>query len=222
MAHVSRPLIALLIATVAFFALWVIALKPSGSGGGSGAGTSQGLGRYQGDINAAHKAVQTANAASARAGADPTTAGSTSGPAARATVHSASAPRVTKAPATTVRRASATPARHATPAASRLTSVERALHAHKVLALLFYNPAAADDQAVRQELGTVGGHGGRVFELAIPLDEIGSYTAVTDQVPVNVSPTLVLVAGNGQAEEIVGYTDPFEVAQRVDDALAVR
>ena len=30
MAHVSRPLIGLLVATVVLFALWVVALKPSG------------------------------------------------------------------------------------------------------------------------------------------------------------------------------------------------
>ena len=91
-----------------------------------------------------------------------------------------------------------------------------------MLALLFYNPAGADDRAVRQELGTVATHGGRVFKLAIPLDQVGSYTDIIDQVPVNLSPTLVLVAPDGLAEEIVGYTDPFEIAQRVDDAAALR
>jgi hypothetical protein len=95
-----------------------------------------------------------------------------------------------------------------------------ALRSRKALALLFYNPAAPDDQAVRRELGTVPARGGRVFKLAIPLGEINGYSAITDQVPVNLSPTLVLVARNGQTDEIVGYTDPFEVSQRVDDALA--
>ena len=78
-----------------------------------------------------------------------------------------------------------------------------------------------DDRAVLQELGTVTTHHGRVFKLAIPLSEIHRYTAITAQVPVNLSPTLVLVAPDGRAQEIVGYTDPFEVSQRVDDALVV-
>ena len=60
-----------------------------------------------------------------------------------------------------------------------------------------------------------------MFKLAIPLSEIESYLPITNQVPVNVSPTLVLVAADGQADEIVGYTDPFEISQRVDDALAL-
>ena len=44
---------------------------------------------------------------------------------------------------------------HAASAASRLSAVQRAMHAHKVVALLFYNPAAADDRAVKQELAAV-------------------------------------------------------------------
>ena len=60
--------------------------------------------------------------------------------------------------------------------------------------LLFYNPAGADDQAMKQELGGVSTHRGKVFKLAIPLSELPNYTAVTDQVPVNFSPTLVVIA----------------------------
>jgi hypothetical protein len=101
-----------------------------------------------------------------------------------------------------------------------MTTVQRALHAHKALALLFYNPGAADDQAVKKELAAVPAHSGRVVKLTIPLTELASYTVVTQQVPVNVSPTLVVIGRNGQAGEIVGFSDKFEIAQRVSDALA--
>jgi hypothetical protein len=220
MAHVSRPLIALLVATVAFFALWVVALKPSGSSTHNGTGSGQGLGQYQSDINAAHQAVKTANGASARAGAGPTAAATAPGNT-QAPVHSASVATTAK---TTVTPARARPPSitHARAPVSRFAAVQRALRSHKVLALLFYNPAAPDDRAVRQELGTVTAHGGKVFKLAIPLNEINRYAAITDRVPVNLSPTLVLVAPSGQADEIVGYSDPFEIAQRVDDALALK
>jgi hypothetical protein len=228
MTHVSKPLVGLLVATVAFFALWVVALKPSGQGGSSGPGASKGLGQFQSDINAAHQAVNTSNADNSRAGADPTSAAPTAGTA-PAAAHAAKAPAVTVKPvartaakAKAVSRSAAKPAGGAHAAATRLSAVQRALHAHKVLALLFYNPAAPDDRAVRQELGTVPAHGGKVFKLTIPLNEIVSYLAITNQVPVNVAPTLVLVAPNGQVDEIVGYTDPFEISQRVDDALALR
>jgi len=52
--HVSRPLIGLLVGAVLFFALWIVALKPSsGSSPGSG-----GLGQYQGAINAARNSAK--------------------------------------------------------------------------------------------------------------------------------------------------------------------
>jgi hypothetical protein len=224
MAHASKPLIGLLVATVVFFALWVVALKPSGQSGSSGAGASKGLGQFQSDINAAHQAVNTANAASGRAAVDPTSPAAAAG-ATQAPVHPAAAAKPTANTAVkpkAVSRAAAKPATGAHAAATRLGAVQRALHSHRVLALLFYNPAAPDDRAVRQELGNVPTHAGKVFKLTIPLNEMARYLAITNQVPVNVSPTLVLVAPNGQADESVGYTDPFEVTQRVDDALGLR
>ncbi len=220
MTHASRPLIALLIATVLLFALWLIALKPSGSGNGQKSSSNQGLGQYQADINAAHHAVTTANAAGARAGADPAGAAATPTPTAKAPARGAHAASTTTG--ATHAGASARSASGPRSAVSRLSAVEHALRSHKVLALLFYNPAAPDDRAVQQELAGVPTHGARVFKLAIPLNEIGGYMAITSGVPVNLSPTLVLVAPDGQADEIVGYADPFEISQRLDDALAIR
>src|SRR5207248_6175200 len=81
MSHVSRPLIALLLATVAFFALWTIALKPKSSSGGGG--SPSGVGAYQSAIDKAHGAVTTANQASAAHGG--TVATSTPTPATRTT-----------------------------------------------------------------------------------------------------------------------------------------
>jgi hypothetical protein len=210
MTHVSRPLIGLLLATVVFFALWMVALKPHSSGGGAGGSANPGLGQYQADINAAHRAVGTANAASARAGAVPSAPATTVDPA------TAAAPRAV-APKPVAR-----PAPHPKPADSRASSVQRALRSHRVLALLFYNPSAPDDRAIHQELAGIPTHGSRVFKLAIPVTEIRRYTSVVEELPVNLTPTLVLVAPDRQTDEIVGYADPFEISQRVDDALALR
>jgi ABC-type phosphate/phosphonate transport system permease subunit len=95
----------------------------------------------------------------------------------------------------------------------------RALTAGKVLALLFYNPPATDDRAVKRELASVPTHKGRVLKLALPLNDLARYSVVTDQVPVMVSPTLVLINRNHQASTIVGFADRFEISQRVADAL---
>jgi hypothetical protein len=228
--HASRSLIALLVGTVAFFALWVVALKPGSSSSGPNAST-QGLGRYQTALNKAHQAVQTSTAAAAAAAGSPPPATSTSGSPA------AAAPSAVNTASRTSSRSRAVPhaaarahhragaARHhrrAATAADRFATVEHAIKAHKVVAILFYNPSGADDQAVKQELAAVPLHHGKVVKLTIPLSEIANYTAVTQQVPVNFSPTLVLIAPNGKAGEIVGFTDSFEIAQRVKDALAAK
>ncbi len=198
MGHVSRPLVGILVATVAFFALWVVALKPSSSSSSTGGTPTTSI--YQSAINKAHQAVVTSDAASARAG------GAVSTTPARA----AQTPPAPSAPA----KISATGA--------RLSVVAAALRAHKVIALLFYNPAATDDRAVKQELNTVPTRGHRVVTLAAPVSELARYSIVSNQVPVNVSPTLVLIDRAGLASTIVGFADRFEIAQRVSDALATR
>jgi hypothetical protein len=227
----SRSLIALLVGTVVFFALWLVALKPGSSTSGGGKG-SQGLGQYQSDINKAHQAVGISNASNAASGND----GTASSTPAASSAGSATAAKAT----TTSSPTSAKPASHSAAGSKhvihlapkvgahnratlvRLSTVQNAINGHKVVAMLFYNPLAADDQAVKQELSTVSTHHGRVVKLAIPLNEAANFTPVTQQVPINVSPTLVLIAPNGQVGEIVGFSDQFEIAQRVDDALPAK
>ncbi len=214
MANVSRPLIALLVGTVAFFALWTVALKPSSS---TTTAASQGVGAYQSAIDKAHRALATASAASVAHGgtipATPATPTAAAKPARAA--HAGSQAKAAAKPS------SATA--HVAPAGRRrLNPVDRALAAHKVVALLFYNPTAADDRVVDQELAAISTHGGQVVKLAVPLSQLSHYTVVTNQVPVSSSPTLVLIDRRQQATTIVGFADSFEIAQRVADALAVR
>jgi hypothetical protein len=97
--------------------------------------------------------------------------------------------------------------------------VAHALQTGKVLALLFYNPAATDDRAVKQELAAVPTHSGKVVKIAVPVNRLAQYGVITNQVQVQVSPTLVLIDKSRQASTIVGFADRFEIAQRVADAL---
>jgi hypothetical protein len=101
-------------------------------------------------------------------------------------------------------------------------AVISALRAGKVLALVFYNPGAPDDRAVESELRSIPSHHGAVLPLAIPITELSNYAAVTNQVPVSVSPTLVFIDRAHYATTLVGYASRFEIAQRVGDALAVK
>jgi hypothetical protein len=210
--HVSRPLIALLVASVAFLAVWMVALKPSSSG------SSGGSNAYQSAIAKAHQAVGTSNAASAAHGG---TVGGTA--TAKTPAAQTSAPAVATGGATKLTIHPAPATSHAAPATptQRVNSVAHALRTNKVIALLFYNGAAADDRAVRKEFGSVPTRKAHVVKLAVPLSELARYTVVTNQVPVSSSPTLVLVDRRQHATTIVGFADRFEIAQRVDDALAV-
>jgi hypothetical protein len=209
MAHAPRALIALLVGTVAFFALWTFALKPSSSG--SGSSSSQGLGAYQSAIAKAHHAVTVSNQDNERQGATIPQATPAKGTASKPATPSKSSVAASK-PAAVQSAGAGTKA--------RVAVVTAALSAKKVVVLLFYNPAGADDNAIKQELAAVPTHHGAVVKVAAPIGELSSYPVVTGTVPVTVSPTLVLINAHQQAMTIVGFADQFEIAQRVADALA--
>ncbi len=224
MGRVSTPLVGLLVATLVFFALWTVALKPSSSssGGGSGAGTSTtALGS---DIAKAHGAVSTANAASARAaGGSAAGAGSGAAPTTARPAPATSQPHAATGSASQINstRGAAPIAGSARAAAQQQLRVEAALQTGKVIALLMYNPAGSADRAVRGELASVPTHGGRVVKLAVPLSEITGYSMITSRVAVNGSPTLVIIGPDHAASTLVGFADRFAIAQRIQDALAV-
>jgi hypothetical protein len=227
MTSVSRPLIGLLVATVAFFAVWTLALKPKSSGGG---GTSTNA--YQSAIDKAHQAVNTSNSASAAHGGSIVTSPSTPATTPKSTATAPTATTAT-APAATAPAAHATkPSKATAPAAAkahpaqtaaqRQAAVAHALRQHKVVALLLFNPKAADDRMVRRELAKVPAHRGRVVKLAVPVGELTRYPIITAQVPITGTPTLVIVDRAQRATTIFGFSSQFEIMHRIDQALTVQ
>jgi hypothetical protein len=257
MTHVSRPLVALLVGTVLFFALWIVALKPGSSSSGGAPSGQGGVGQYQSAINAAKSSVKAQNQQSANAGNIPGTATSTpasssSTPAASSSsAPPATTPAATTPAATTPAATTSTPtqpaaharAKHhavvthkhqaapvpkaATPASAvhvagarhRFNVVATALREHKVIAILFYNPAGADDQAVRREIKSIPTYKGSVVKLTVPISELSRYTAITTQVMVSTTPTLVLIDRHHQASLVTGYATGFEIGTLVASAL---
>ncbi|HEX4280298.1 MAG TPA: hypothetical protein VHZ27_05995 [Solirubrobacteraceae bacterium] len=234
----------MLVATLAAFGLWYVELRPSSSSSG---GASQGAGTYQSAINQAHQAVKTSNAANARLGAPTSTGRAPASPTSKAATAKVTASTrnttvakssATAAPKPAVKpavkhavkhaasrpahKAVSTPAHKAVSTAEQLSLVTNAITAHKVVAVLFYNDAAADDQAVHRELAAVPNHGGQVVKAAVPLSALTSFGIITQQVPVVTAPTLVLIDSSRQATEIIGFADTLEITQRVDDALAAK
>ncbi len=254
MAHVSRPLVALLGATLAFFALWTVALKHSGSSGGGG---SQGLSGLASAVAKAHHAVAASQAASAAepgAGAPPATQsgsstaqspGAASSPATAGSASTAVSPPTTTpsaaspggaapsqaalsgspattstAPAATGGAASSAGSSATAPSASTgPAALKAALKAHDVVVMLFYNPAGADDQAVKQELDSLYPPPGTLVQSA-PIAQLAAYSSITGRVPVSQAPTLLFIDRHGNASEIVGFADDLEITQRLAATLA--
>ena len=219
MRSLPKPLIGLLLGTVAFFAVWMVALKPSSSSSG---GSPSGVGQYQSAINKAHQAVTTSNQANARLGAPTATTPAT-------TAKVSTTPAAKAAPATSAKTSpAAKAAAHKSPAnasttasaASEVQTVQNAVRAGKVVAVLFYNSAAADDRAMKSELASIPTHKGEVIRLAVPVSQLTQFSMITTQIPVDSSPTLVVIDRARQATTLIGFADGVEIAQRIDDALA--
>jgi hypothetical protein len=240
MGSLPKPLIGLLLGTVAFFAIWMVALKPSSSS--SGGGSQGGLGQYQSAINKAHQAVTTSNQANAKLGAPTattrgaTTPGATTPPATKtATTTKTATKTATKTTPTATKPAAAKPATKAkavpatkptaqsasAAAAADAKTVATALGASRVVAILFYNDAAADDRAMKAELAAIPTHQGAVVKVAVPVSQLIQFSSLTQMVDINTAPELVIIDGEHHASTLIGYADGVEIAQRIDDALAV-
>ena len=231
MGSLPKPMIGLLLGTVAFFAIWMVALKPhSGTSGGS----QGGVGQYQPAINKAHQAVTTSNQANARLGAPtattPAPTKSTATEPATTSATTAATKAATKPVTAPVTKAKAAPAAPAKPtaqsasasAAASAKTVATALRAGNVVAILFYNDAAADDRAVKSELAAIPTHGGQVVKVSVPVSQLIQFSSLTQTVDVNTAPELVLIDHARQASTLVGYADSVEIAQRINDALAAK
>jgi nucleoid-associated protein YgaU len=234
MGTLPKPLIGLLLGTVAFFAIWMVALKPHSSSSG---GSQGGVGQYQPAINQAHQAVTTSNQANAKLGAPTATAPAPkpATPAKPAAPVTKAAPATTAkaAPATTAKTAPATTAKAApaskptaqsesAAAKTAAQTVGAAIRDGKVVAILFYNDAAADDRAVKTELAAIPTHRGQVVKVAVPVSQLIQFSSLAQTVDVNTAPELVLIDKTRQASTLVGYADSVEIAQRINDALATK
>jgi hypothetical protein len=222
MSQISPPLRILLIGSVLFLAAWMLFLRPHGatapapaaptttpapaasqpSSSGTTAHTS--LGR---DVQKARDAAQTAGAAGAAAAGESTPSASSTSAAQPATAgHRTIAP--------------AKPARHHAVAAKGLPlPVAKAIAAHRVLVLYFWNPKALDDQAVRHELHHVHRHGGKVVIQVANVKDIARYAPIAKGVDVEQSPATVVVDRKLRGTLLTGYVDHVAIDQAVADAL---
>ncbi len=203
MGSLPRPLLALLAVTIVFFAAWTAVLKPRESGSQGATLTTTTLPHVVKAPPLAPKTPEEMHAQAVRQ--------------AQAAAKKAAAAR---AAAAAKQAAFERSVQHLDPAHRELAELTAALKANKVVALLFYNPAGADDRADSQELNAIPADGGQVVKLAVPISNIYLYSQVTAKVPVTGSPTLVVINSQHEASTVTGYADQLAYNQVVAGALA--
>lgn len=211
MDQVSLPMRVLLIGTLAFAAIWFVALRPKAGAerGGSPAAPAQptpapksalpgGLGnsvdtartaRSQGDEAAA------APPAKVDAAADPAPA-----PAAKP----APDPSPAAKPATRPVRAGA--------GSGPLATVARHLARGRVVVLLFHS-SGSDDRLVRGQVAGVSRRGGRVYVKSVPVRRLSRYREALQGAQVLQTPSVVMLRRGHDPVLLAGYTDRAEVDQ---------
>jgi type II secretory pathway component HofQ len=210
MPPISRPLLILMASTVALLALWVVALRPKPV---PVQDTPLAATR---EISKAQQAV--AKSAAANAKLQAASGGSAAGAAAPAQAAAKPAAAAPKSVASAAKPAAAT----RTAGQRRDAAVVRDLKRGKIVVLLFWNPAAADDVAARGALRELDLHGGKVVVRVVPISRVAQYASVTSGVKITQSPTTLVIGREGHARASVGLTDPHEISQTVGDARAGR
>jgi hypothetical protein len=96
--------------------------------------------------------------------------------------------------------------------------VEGELKRGKVVAVLFWNPKGAVDDAVRRELRAAGRaqHGKLAVHVARS-NQVGSFGSFTHTVQVYSTPTILLINTKGSTSSLTGLTDAFSIGQAVKE-----
>jgi hypothetical protein len=170
---------------------------------------------------ASAKAVA-ANATSAKAASAKTT--SAKAASAKATAAKAASAKTASAKPAASAKAAPTKAAapHGSAASTRDAAVVRDLRSGKVVVMLFWNANAADDVATRDAVRNLNRHGGKVAVHIVPISRVGEYESITQGVTINQSPTTLVIDRKRRTRPITGLTEPGELTQAVDDALAGR
>ena len=185
-----------LAASLAFAALWFVALKPK-------------------PVDVVDAPLPSAAPAEQRSA--PAKKAETSTPA------KAAKPAVAKSEP---KQAEAKPAAKPAPATKLTGSkaVIADVKAGRPVVLLFYHPSAdsADDQAVRQAVKGVDRHNGKVRVYSASLGKLGQYEAITKTAKITSTPTVLVIDRKAQVRAIEGLTVTREIDAVVDLALKTK
>jgi len=221
MSQISPPIRILLVCAVAFLAAWMLFLRPKDAAGPPAAATPTTAQQQPVDAGGQTagsmpgKAVEKANNAAAASEAN-------SAQVAGATGEETSAGTTATATGATATAAGGAPAKLTDEVAKQGGLPVRVLHAladQKVVVLLFWSPAAAEDKAVRKALTGIDRHHNKVLAHATNVKRIANYAQITRGADVEQSPTVIVVDRDRKVETLVGFVDRATIDQAVTDAL---
>lgn len=244
MTQVSRPMQVLLVATLAFAAVWFVALRPKADDGGGTSSPAPAAqpantnaksslpGSLGTSVDKARGASRTSDAANARrdAAEQKSTGESSAAAPAPATATGATPSRAGSTAAAGSARAAA-PGKARQVAARRVARsgasasparVAAAVARGQVAVVLFWDRSTPVDKMVRAEVGRTGARTKDVFVAAVPISQVSKYDTVTRGIQVLQAPTVVVIDRKHEAKLLAGYVDGSEIAQAVADALAKR
>src|SRR4051794_6389962 len=246
--QVSRPMQIALVAVVLLAGMWFTVLKPKSgdsassftpvqrttaaappSAGATGT-AAPGVKGLATAVDKAKAASATSDAANARVqaatGSAATVTGSPAAAQATATAkakHGAATSAKAKAKAATP-AAAKSGAKAATTKAATAADVDPSdrllafLDKGKVLVMLFEGKGA-DDKAARRAVHLTARHDAKhVVSAYIPITDVGKYEAITTDVQVLTSPTILVIGKDRKATPLTGFVDAAVVAQAVGDA----
>ena len=84
--------------------------------------------------------------------------------------------------------------------------------------MLFWNPEGADDVAVHGEVQQLGRAHLPISVYEGSAEDVASYGAITRDVPVYGTPTILIIAKNGQTTELTGLQEDFGIEQAINEA----
>jgi len=193
----------------------------------AGSHTGQASGTHAGRASTAHPGTHAGGASTAHPGSSAKRA-STADPSTSAKHASAARPATHGSSATSVPHATHTaPAKPAPPvgtgtsasAPAMQEAVAAELKHGKTVLVLFWNPHASDDVAVRGQVQAVAhklGH--RVAVHYALAKQVGSFGSITRDIQIYQTPTLLIVNGRDQVSTLTGYTEAFAIEQSVAEA----
>jgi hypothetical protein len=202
-----------LAASLAFCALWFVALKPKPPVEDAPPPAAPAQSAPGKAAEKAHEAVDASNQADQRLqqaseGVDGTAAGAK--PAAKPAGKATAEP----APSIDLKKAEG--------ASKEAVAVLRDVSRGKVAVLLFWDRRLSDDRAVHRAVMDLNRRGGRVKVHTAAIGDLADYQSITRGVPVVTSPTVLVIDRAARARAIGGLSVRDELEQHVRKALKVK